>query len=464
MHLYFLRAQERFGITPSNYYCSTGIFLNPTASADSKTFMQLNLAGAGAFFYNNMFYLPRYTFWKSGSVSVNNLANTLNKSNFKKFLYASGSLDGPAFVMSRENLGFGFFMRARTVVDARSIPNEFVELFFTGNKSSFLNQGSVNVKNLKLSAMAWMEFGANIAAITKKRDKDMWTVGANIRYLSGLNIMYAQLSSLDGNLNDTAFSFNSVEGKLRYNKLALNSGKGGALDVGITYKKMLKSITNYYPHSPKSSCQHVDYKYKASVVLRDMGVIQFSKGTSLAEVSTSGNLGPGDLLNSTQSELETKLGYKSFQGPVYAILPTNLSAQFDWNFENHIYVSGAIVKNLVWKKLTGVGALDVISVSPRIERKNWEVAVPFALQKFIHPQIGIAARYRGFAVGFDNLFPLFLPKPKTYGVGVYFNLAASLYKNHACSGGLRQKRATRCAPKRQSAHHVSLWRRYIKKR
>ncbi len=459
-----LSAQERFGITPSNYYCSSGIFLNPASSVDSKTYMQLNVAGAGAFFYNNMFYLPKYTFWKSGSVSMNTLAGSLNKSQYKKFLFASGSADGPSFVMNREHLGFGLFMRARMVVDARSLPNELVELLFTNNKSAILNQGSVNVKSLKLSAMSWMEFGANIAAITKKQDKDMWIFGANIRYLSGLSIMYAHLANLNGSLTDTAFSLNTAEARLRYNKLAINSGKGGAVDVGLTYKKMLKSVTNYYPNSPKSSCQHIDYKYKASAVLRDLGVIQFSKGANLVDANSSGNIAPGDLLNNSQYDIQNKLGYTAFEGPVYAVLPTNLSAQFDWNFENHIYLSGTLVKNLVWKKLTGVGAMDVLSVSPRMEYKNWEVAMPLAFQKFIHPQLGVAARYRGFAIGFDNLFPLFLSKPKTYGVGVYFNLVASLYKNPACSSGLRKQRAVRCAPKHQTAHHVSLWRRFVKKR
>jgi len=41
LHVLFLNAQEKLGISNSNYSSTNSIFLNPSSSVDSRTYMQL---------------------------------------------------------------------------------------------------------------------------------------------------------------------------------------------------------------------------------------------------------------------------------------------------------------------------------------------------------------------------------------------------------------------------------------
>jgi hypothetical protein len=82
-------------------------------------------------------------------------------------------------------------------------------------------------------------------------------------------------------------------------------------------------------------------------------------------------------------------------------------------------------------RITGVQSPDLLSVCPRIEFRQFELAVPFALQKFIYPQVGLGLRFRSFVVGTDNILP-FIVTRDTYGANIYFSLAISIFRNKAC--------------------------------
>src|ERR1700712_3505373 len=111
-------AQERLGITNSNYSSTNSIFLNPSSSVDSRTYMQLNLAGLNVYEMNNLVYLPAFSIWgvkKTGEVPD----PKTNSLNLKKFLSLVASAEGPAFIISKRNYGLGFFVRARGVGEAK---------------------------------------------------------------------------------------------------------------------------------------------------------------------------------------------------------------------------------------------------------------------------------------------------------------------------------------------------------
>jgi hypothetical protein len=112
-------------------------------------------------------------------------------------------------------------------------------------------------------------------------------------------------------------------------------------------------------------------------------------------------------------------------------MPTSLVGSAEKNFNNLIYVNITLIKNLIPASLTGVQGPDLLSICPRLELRNIEVAMPFTLEKFIYPQLGFAIRVRGLTLGTDNLKP-YLFRGNTYAMSFYFGLTASLYRNPEC--------------------------------
>ena len=106
--------QEQLGDVNSNYLPSSGIFMNPCATTDSKAFMQFNLASPGAFAFSNMGYLPKFSVWSS----IQNPQPSGLK--FNQFIYVNAFVDGPSVVISTNNFGAGLFVRAVRRRDGRS--------------------------------------------------------------------------------------------------------------------------------------------------------------------------------------------------------------------------------------------------------------------------------------------------------------------------------------------------------
>ncbi len=433
-----LPAQERLGITNSNYASTSSIFLNPSSSVDCRTYMQLNLVGANAYLMNNLAYIPSYTIWQS----LNGTAQDPQPAsiNLKKFLLLTASAEGPAFVISKRNYGAGFFVRGRAVGTVKRMPYELTDKFL-GIGGPVTYPASVDMKNASFSEMSWIEYGVNFGMMIKKNRNDMWTLGGNLKYITGFNIAYANITSLKGTLGPNGIDVQNVDAKMRFNKQAWNSGWGLGLDVGFTYKKMLAAIDNYYANSTQSNCEYVDYRYKLGVSLRDVGFIRFKKGTTKTDVNGAGffRLNSGDY----QSALQTGLNASVNNDPILAVLPTALSVQLDWNFDDNFYLNCTAVKNIVPNGVTGGQGSNLVSFCPRYEFRPFEVAMPLTFQRFLYPQLGFAFRVRTFVLGFDNVFPLFLKK-NTYGLNVYFSLGISLFKNKACRTTLHS--VASCAP------------------
>ena len=436
-------SQEQFGNSLSNFMPTAGIFLNPSSSSDAHVYMQLNLAAAGAFAFSNGAYLPSFSVWRLKRAHGEIQYPKASTFKVNKFCYANAFANGPAFVISKRNYGAGIYILARSVIDVRGLPYPLANMLMQQNP--YNNPPStyqINKRNIKAANLSWIEYGGNFSYIIRKKQKELISIGGNIKYISGINIFYFNVLHVKGYYNDTLVNVDEVNAKLRKNQAAYNSGKGMGIDVGISYKKMLKNIETYYPHSTQSNCGYIDYKYKAALSLRDAGYVRFKNNTTVADFKNAGYYRIDTGAKMTQAAITNSLNGLLSTGAITAALPINLCAQFDFNFENGFYASALLVKNLLPNRFTGVAAPNILAFSPRFETKNIEVALPITLQKFLYPQLGMALRYRSFLVGFENLFPLLFMK-NTYGLGVYTKLAITLYKNPACR---KSARVVDCPP------------------
>jgi len=448
-------AQERLGITNSNYSSTNSIFLNPSSSVDSRTYMQFNLVGMNIYGMTNLAYIPEFSLWSYlKTKQVQDFE--ISKLKMKKFAMGVASAEGPAFVMSKGNYGGGIFIRGRAIGEIKRVPYELVNLFLSPDTSAGRDFFSdLNLRNLVYSSMSWVECGVNFGAMVKKHKTNLWTVGGSLRYIIGIHINYGRLEQLKTTVDPYQLQVEKLKGHLRYNDGGFNSGKGTGIDFGFTYKKMLDVVERYYANSTLSGCKYIDYKYRIGISLRDLGFIRFNKNTTTADFTGASSVQVDTVSRQIdlKGSLRDNFTVKETHNPFFATLPTALSVQLDWNFGNNFYLNGTVVKNLVPNAFVGVQGSNLVSVCPRYEFRQFELAMPLTFQKFVYPQLGFAFRVRTFVLGFDNVFPLIIKK-KTYGLNIYLNIGFSRFKNPGCNQKVR--RVDDCGPKERSMRKVHI--------
>ncbi|MBL7931327.1 MAG: hypothetical protein JNL60_05480 [Bacteroidia bacterium] len=425
-------SQEKFGISNSNYSSSNSIFLNPSSSVDCRTYIQYNIAGAQVFAKSNFGYLPNFKY--SSALQT----KTINRSNSqtKQFLYAVVNGQGPGLIISKRMYGGGFFTRIRNVTDMRNVSYQLASAFL--NENGFNPEQSrdllgQDIKNARLATMTWAEYGINFGKMIKRQQDIIIALAGNIKYNTGVNIYYANLIEFDSFTNaDGSFGVNRLDGTVRNNQAAWKSGRGWGLDLGITYKIMEDYVDKYLANSKLSNCNYVDYKIKIGLSLLDLGYVRFKTNTTRTDVSGAGYFDPKRIDTAFTDVIKSNFKNETVEGkPITATLPTALSGQMDYNFDNDFYLNVTVVKNLIPTRMIGVPGADVLVICPRYETLPIEVGLPFALQKFRYPNLGFMLRLRSMVFGVDNIFPLFMAR-NTNNVGVYFSLGISLFRNPAC--------------------------------
>lgn len=423
--------QDREGIILSNYHPVSGTYFNPSASVDSRAFLQINLVGLNAGVYTNLLFLEQFNLIKIAQNPTTPQIKPI-ESTRKKYMHLEALADGPSFYLSKKKYGFGFFTRGRAVGDIRRMPYQFSNYFFTAQEPP--KDPSFSVRNARFTEMSWLEYGINAGYMVKRHQFDLFSAGVNLKYLTGLNFQYLNLKRLDGTSNANEVSISQVEGLYKAVDFAFGSGRGFGLDMGVTYKRMLSQIDAYAAHSKQSSskCKIVDYQFKLGASLRDLGYISYRKGTNTMQIAGSGTIfQDGKVEEQIRANFMTGDGS---QAKTRAMLPFALALNGDYNLGYSFYVGAALQKGLLLNGSVGTLASDFVAIVPRFETRQIEVALPFSLKRFSTPELGVALRVRSFVIGVDNLLPL-LKNSNTKSAGVYFNFGWTLFRNPKCGEG-----------------------------
>jgi hypothetical protein len=96
----------------------------------------------------------------------------------------------------------------------------------------------------------------------------------------------------------------------------------------------------------------------------------------------------------------------------------------------HFYINTSAIQALTTAQVVGIQRSNLISIAPRLEFKNFEMAMPLTFQRDLYPQLGFAFRIENFVFGLDNVLPLIL-RNDTYGGGFYFNVGMK-FLNKRC--------------------------------
>lgn len=443
----FAFSQDKQGMAGSNYLSTSAVFLNPANTSDSRCYLQFNLIDVGAMVSTNIAYLPKLNPYALmfGATPPEPVPK---KTSGQEFVQIRADAMGPAFVISTMDFGAGIFTRLRSNSVAKGMSYDAM-MQIIDPESDYHNAypEQVKVNDVLIGSMTWAEYGLNYSKMLRLEPDRLLNIGLSLKYLTGINLNYKRVNELEANLLDSSYQVIRLKASDAYNDAAWRSGRGFSADLGITYKKMINNINNYYVNSKRSNCKFEDYKYKWSVSLMDLGALKFTKGTHKARIDTTVYTSAQD-----QSFTANFDSYYTANQPIWAICPSALVLQADYNFENRIYLNAVLIKNLIPDAVVGAQASNLICIAPRFETRMIEVSLPLTLQRFRYPYLGLAFRFRTFVLGVDNVVPFIVPS-NTSNFGVYFKLGLSLFRNQACNTkkmtvddcrpGLKKKKTSR---------------------
>lgn len=440
-------AQDNLGISASNYSPTNTVLINPSSIIDSKAYIDINLVGLGVYAHNNLVYLPKdgFNFFSQvkNPTQVPDIAFRTDRKKYKAL--SDVNVHGPSFTFAAGNHAFGLYTGVRTVVDARGLPGQTSIYATDGLQYSELFGVPQSARNVKVNALGWGEVGINYGTIISKRENDITTFGISIKRLFGVAGGAVRLDQWDYTvLDSTQLETETLKGKYGFNFPAFNSGTGWGVDVGFTYKRTLSDVTTYSPHHPSSNCKTCDYKYKFAVAILDVGRIKFKPEFYYNEFSeadstvwngyTSLDAGDAGDAAGLDAAIQSELGLVNDAGDkakFRMMLPTALSAQFDYNLGYNFYLNATGIFGVPWTNSFGAQRGAQLAITPRYEIKRFEVALPLILHEYQHPSFGAMIRLNSIVIGTDRL-GTYLFNRDVYGADIYFNIKYTIFRNWRC--------------------------------
>ncbi len=427
-------AQESMGIANSNYAPTQSVHLNPSSIVDSKVWLDVHLVGMGAFVYNDYFYFPK------ASAFTRPFPEGKDRYLLSSVYRGDVNVDvwGPAFTLRLGKHAIGLYTSVRSYTDATRIPAPIAKFIFEGLKYTPQQAIEYSGKDFKATSLTWGEIGLSYATILHNKKKNLWTGGLTAKYLSGINAIAIDIDNINYNVqNDSNLYVRPINGKYGIVEPAFGAGQGWSVDVGLTYKKMLDEIDRY------DECEIKDYRYKIGVSVMDLGNIKFNKNAVYQEyhdvtatwnrydTASFTNIGSIDQnlsgnLNGTAPQNVRATSFTTW-------LPSYASIQADYNFGKNFYANATVIQGFRIQAPFGVHRRSTIAVTPRYERKHWEVSLPVSLHDFRKVQAGLMLRFQYLIIGTDNLIPL-IARTNANGADIYFNLKIPFYKNPGCGG------------------------------
>ena len=220
---------------------------------------------------------------------------------------------------------------------------------------------------IRLKELTWEEYGISYGRILRKRDKNMFTGAITLNRLIGFHSagLYMRRAELEVNNQEGTF-VNIENGQYWYNEPARNAGRGWSGSIGFTYKRMLRDVSNYLPHSVYGNCKVAPYKFKIGASLLDIGAIRFNQGALYRSFDEDT---PIDSLRNW-TEL-TEAAIAQADGFEYTTwLPAAISIQYDHNLKNNLYFHANWMNRLSIPSIRGTERSNVLSASIRYETKK----------------------------------------------------------------------------------------------
>ncbi len=461
------KGQEMNGVITGNYAGVNSIFINPALMIDLKVYLDVNIMSADVFFQNNYLYFPKedysfvdflnknHTYKEYGN---NGWILKMYRNSDTKEIFSQQRINGPSIMYSSNNFAFAFYNSARVINSVENLPIDLATLIYEGFKYKPLHNQQFENSNIKVTSMAWAEFGLSFAMNLKKYNRNRWDAGVTIKRLLGYEGVYASIDNLKYEIiNDSLVDIYNLNAELGFsvpinysNNVFPDDGKlfkgtGWGFDFGISYQKKEYGQSD---QKNKKNCEkeYEDYLYKIGLSFIDIGQIKF---TEKAEIHIYDNVSVDwrnidtTSVNNVHQFIKTlsKVFYNdpsaSLRANEFSIfLPSAFSLQFDYHYFKYWYFNATAIIPFKINKI-GIRRPSQIFLTPRYEKSNIEINIPVSLFDYKYPRLGFSIRYNFLSLGSDNLLSYFGINDFT-GFDLYLAIKFNLVKGR-CNKFKRSK-------------------------
>lgn len=452
-------AQEMLGPSFSNYAGQMGIGMNPAAIVGMPVRLEIHLLSMNVAAQNNYMYLRKNSQLVRNGMNGESIAAdrlTDNYTTTDKWAYSSSFLKYPSVVWSGKRFAFALNMSTRAEVSATNIPYHLAKFMKEGFDYDPQQRISWAVKNGTMNALNWHELSLTSGMVFHDNVRNYWAGAVTLNYNYGLNGMYIDINDFKYNsIADTLLLVPNLNMEYGYALPAdddepaaylQKKGSGFSTNIGIRY---FKNRNDDYFNNCRKGGNSKPYDFRVGLSLIDLGYVNFNQKAStfyLNDVRTDwygidtvkfSSISNMDSLLSLQFT-NTASAFKTGNS-MLIFTPAALTADVDIPLNNWLYVNTAIVQRIPLGQHR-VHRMNVLAITPRIEFKRLEFALPFSLYEYSRPRLGASVRIGPLTFGTDALSPI-AGVSNSYGADFYFGL--SLRDFNKCENKKRLKRKPR---------------------
>ena len=450
-------AQGWLGLAQSNYAGTNAVYQNPSAIADSRYKVYVNLAGFDANFYNTylQFNVDKRP-WQAGfSVSRANLTEQGNGG--PHFANVSGEVRLPSLMLTLgKRSTLAFTNRVRAFAQVSNLSDNLAKLSLDGLYKAdslglanrLLNDNSANV-----NVSGYHEFALTYARTFTANTEHFLKGGLTVKYLVGLGAAYGrnegtqyqvyngdsiQLQSRNLSYATTDYQLYGSNG-FKYSSLYGSNklGSGLGADLGITYE-WRPDYEQYQYHMDNADWTdntRNKYRLRLGLALTDLGAIRYNNQQYVQQGNLANNgtvqIGQLDTLRvrhyqDVQTITNRLTGFTSTSHEFTTYLPAALRLSADYRLAKGLYGGVLLTQNLLGKSTIGSRSISSLALVPRYELKYAELAIPLVLaNNYRQVQVGAMLRVGPLIIGSDNLGGI-LGLKNTTGADVYAALSVGL--------------------------------------
>ncbi|MDJ1491528.1 DUF5723 family protein [Cytophagaceae bacterium DM2B3-1] len=479
--LYEVNAQQTLGLSGSNYSGTHGIFLNPASIADSRMSFYLDLFSAQVGASNN------YVKGPIGFSGIEKESFTVKNNGKDKYLNVQGQAQAFSFMVKMSPVhSLALTNRVRYGITANNVSEGLAKIIWDSDNNDYSTFQGIH---FNLNMNAYKETGLTYARVIKTTPEYSLKGGITINRVAGITSAHITSKEMSFSSYDQTNEQGETETILDIQKIQLQyayvqseaydntldnvgfgtffgkglPGKGWGVNLGATFEKLeestgvsegkhkLDSLRMVHKKGAKLDLGNGkmtnNYKYRVGFSLMDVGSMRYSGNyvqsyditrtntkVSLDSLDGSTDDIAGTLNNAlgvTDSEKKTSFS---------SSLPTAIQLSFDYHIKGKLYVNAVWVQSLKGKYALGMRQPSLLAVTPRLEMRWFEVAVPVGLTgNYKNLTIGTHIKAGILHFGSDNIAGL-LGMGKTSGLDVYTGIHIPIFAKNTQSKSKSSKR------------------------
>ncbi|MEO8591652.1 MAG: DUF5723 family protein [Flavobacteriales bacterium] len=440
-------AQERFGITHSNYAGTDAAYLNPARPAGQWPYADIRILGDDLFLWNSLVawshreqrFLGEVRSGFSGPTAGEVVLRGSTSARTHRG-FVQENIPGPAFSLSMGRSTIGAGIRGRSYTSVTGLAPAMGNFIFNGLGYRPQHGIRYHDEGTRVLAAAWTEFTVSYAHILRAEGFGLFSAGASVHYHLGHAGGALQFDDLDYTVVDSAqLVVHQATARYGFAMPAFNAGTGWGADLGVTYERTIDEADGYMPHRASGGCDPLKYRYRIGLSLIDLGGIRFKRGES-------GTIASGSMIipdythiqvndvSDLDSLFASSTHWTSNDG--FSIgAPTAVSLQYDQRVTGNTYVALAAVQQVSGRYSMRLRRTNSIAVTPRFETRYFEVAIPVVVHEYgiRQPSVGFMLRLNGLVLGSDHILP-FLDRRDVNAADVYFRLRVMIFRSPFCKG------------------------------